>query len=108
NNEAKAEAVRLRGVPWNSFTLLPGHRVLSGTRSGHLEYYEFASAAKSVKGKTPEIRPQMTWPAHSGFIWATALSPDPEHRYVLTVGQDPIIRIWAPQRPQPLLSLFLL
>ncbi len=41
---------------------------------------------------------------HTGTVWAVA--PTPDARYFLTASADQTLRIWDPQREEPVLSLF--
>jgi WD40 repeat protein len=41
---------------------------------------------------------------HTGEVWA--VSPAPDGRYLLTASDDQTLRIWVPERDEPLLSLF--
>ena len=41
---------------------------------------------------------------HTGEVWAVA--PSPDGRFLLSASSDQTVRIWAPDRDKPLLSLF--
>ena len=41
---------------------------------------------------------------HTSVVWAVA--PSPDGRYLLSASDDQTVRIWAPDRDEPLLSLF--
>jgi dipeptidyl aminopeptidase/acylaminoacyl peptidase len=41
---------------------------------------------------------------HTGTVWAVA--PSPDNRYLLSASDDQTLRIWRPDRDEPLLSLF--
>ena len=44
------------------------------------------------------------FPGHSGNLWAVA--PSPDGRFLLSAAGDQTLRIWVPDRDEPLLSLF--
>jgi WD40 repeat protein len=74
------------------FTLLPNDRAVIGTDFG---LYLFDTRS----GK--QIR---TFEGHTGSVWDVA--PSPNNDYLLTASDDQTLRIWNPDQPHPLVSLF--
>jgi WD40 repeat protein len=73
-------------------TLLPGGRaVLAGSDSLWLMDLRTTKVTREFKG-------------HSGIVLNVALSPD--NKYFVTGSTDETIRVWSPERDEPLLSLF--
>ena len=75
-----------------SFSFVTGDRVAVGTDFG-LYLFDARTGAK-----IREFR------GHTGVVWAVA--PSPDGRYLLSASGDQTVRIWAPDRDEPLLSLF--
>jgi WD40 repeat protein len=75
------------------YTLLPDGRVVVGSH-----FYMALWDPRSNKVVHEFV-------GHSGAVMAIALSPD--SKLVLTGSADQTIRIWDPDKPRPLLSLFL-
>lgn len=75
-----------------SFTWLSDDRVIAGTAFGL--YLIEPTTGKIVR----------KFVGHSGLTLAVA--PSPDGRYFLTGSSDQTLRIWDPQRPDPVLSLF--
>ena len=73
-------------------TLLPGNLAAVGT-SARLYLYD------AVSGK--HIR---TLPGHTGPIYAVA--PSSDGHFLLSASEDQTLRIWNPERDEPLVSLF--
>ncbi len=74
------------------YTLLPNDQVAIGTSFGlHLFDGRTGQRIRSFQG-------------HSGNVWAVA--PSPDGRYLLSGAEDQTLRIWRPDRDEPLLSLF--
>ena len=80
------------GEPIRSFSFVTGDRVAVG---GDYGVYLFDAR---TGGKIREFR------GHTGVVWAVA--PSPDGRYLLSASFDQTVRIWAPDRDEPLLSLF--
>ena len=74
------------------FTLLPGDRAAVGTEFG---LYLFDTRSGT------QVR---NFQGHTGTVWAVA--PSPDDRYLLSASNDQTLRIWVPDRDEPLLSLF--
>jgi len=74
------------------FTLLPANRAVIG---GNFRLYLYDS---STGHKVREFL------GYTGPIWAVA--PSPDGRYFLSASYDQTLRIWDPNRDEPLLSLF--
>jgi WD40 repeat protein len=74
------------------FTLLPGDRAAAGAMFGL--YLFDTRSGKQVR----EFR------GHTGNVWAVA--PSPDGRYLLSASNDQTLRVWDPDRDEPLLSLF--
>jgi WD40 repeat protein len=77
------------------FTLLAGDRVALG-RFGRLGTGLFLYDARTGK----ELR------AFKGANKVYAVAPSPDNRYLLSTGNDQCLRVWDPNRDEPLLSLF--
>ena len=75
-----------------SFSFVNGDRVAVGARS--VLYLFDARTGANIR----EFR------GHTGEVWAVA--PSPDGRYLLSASGDQTVRIWAPDRDKPLLSLF--
>ena len=75
-----------------SFSFVTGDRVAVG---GDYGVYLFDARTGA---KIREFR------GHTGVVWAVA--PSPDGRYLLSASDDQTVRIWAPDRDEPLLSLF--
>ena len=76
----------------HSFSFVTGDRVAVGADYG-LYLFDARTGAK-----IREFR------GHTGVVWAVA--PSPDGRYLLSASDDQTVRIWAPDRDKPLLSLF--
>ena len=74
------------------FTLLPGNHAAVGTEFG---LYLFDTRS----GK--QVRKFL---GHTGVVWAVA--PSPDGRLLLSASMDQTLRVWDPDRDEPLLSLF--
>ena len=74
------------------FTLLPDDRVAVGA-----EFALYLFDARSGQ----EVRKFL---GHTGIVWAVA--PSPDGRFLLSGSQDQTLRVWDPNRDEPLLSLF--
>jgi WD40 repeat protein len=74
------------------FTLLPGDRAAVGTVYG---LYLFDTRSGE------QVR---NFLGHTGTVWAVA--PSPDGRLLLSASKDQTLRIWDPDRDEPLLSLF--
>ena len=74
------------------FTLLPGNRAAVGTTYG---LYLFDTRT----GK--QLR---SFLGHTGAVWAVA--PSPDGRFLLSASGDQTLRVWDPDRDEPLVSLF--
>ena len=74
------------------FTLLPGDRAAVGAE--HALYLFDTRTGKLVR----------TFRGDTGNIWAVA--PSPDGRYLLSASNDQTLRVWDPDRDEPLLSLF--
>ncbi|MBV8678774.1 MAG: caspase family protein, partial [Planctomycetaceae bacterium] len=74
------------------FTLLPGDRAAVGTIFG-LHLFDTRSGMQVRK-----------FQGHTGTVWAVA--PSPDGRHLLSASNDMTLRIWDPDRAEPLLSLF--
>ena len=74
-----------------SFSFVTGDRVAVG---GDYGVYLFARTGTKIR----EFR------GHTGEVWAVA--PSPDGRYLLSASDDQTVRIWTPDRDEPLLSLF--
>ncbi len=85
--------------PWEpirSFSFVTGDRVAVG---GDYGVYLFDARMGERMGEMiREFR------GHTGVVWAVA--PSPDGRYLLSASDDQTVRIWAPDRDEPLLSLF--
>ena len=75
-----------------SFSFVTGDRVAVGGDYG-LYLFDARTGAK-----IREFR------GHTGVVWAVA--PSPDGRYLLSASVDQTLRIWDPDRDEPLLSLF--
>ena len=75
------------------FTLVRGDRVAIGTTLGYFFLFD-ARSGNFIR----------YFESHADSICAVA--PSPDGRYLLTASADQTIRIWDPERNQPLLSLF--
>ncbi len=75
-----------------SFSFVTGDRVAVG--GGYGVYLFDARTGAKIR----EFR------GHTGMVWAVA--PSPDGRYLLSASGDQTVRIWAPDRDEPLLSLF--
>jgi WD40 repeat protein len=73
-------------------TLLPGDRTAVGTEFG---LYLFDTRSGQ------QLR---AFQGHTGIVWAVA--PSPDGRYLLSASNDMTLRVWDPDRDEPLLSLF--
>ncbi len=76
----------------HSFSFVTGDRVAVGAEYG---VYLFDARTGA---KIREFR------GHTSMVWAVA--PSPDGRYLLSASYDQTLRIWAPDRDEPLLSLF--
>jgi WD40 repeat protein/uncharacterized caspase-like protein len=76
-----------------SFTFLRDDRVAVGTGEGQLNLFD-----------TRDGRMVRQFERQEGAVWAVA--PSPDGKYLLTASGDQTLRIWAPDRDRPLLSLF--
>jgi WD40 repeat protein len=74
------------------FTLLPGDRAAVGADLG---LYLFDTGSEN------QVR---EFQGHTGEVWAVA--PSPDNRYLLSAANDQTLRVWDPERDEPLLSLF--
>jgi WD40 repeat protein/uncharacterized caspase-like protein len=74
------------------FTLLPGDRAAVGAEFG---LYLF---------DTRSGRRLRTFQGHTGVVWAVA--PSPDNRFLLSASGDMTLRVWDPDRDEPLLSFF--
>ena len=84
------------GEPIRSFSFVTGDRVAVG---GDYGVYLFDARTGERMGEMiREFR------GHTGVVWAVA--PSPDGRYLLSASFDQTVRIWAPDRDEPLLSLF--
>jgi WD40 repeat protein len=92
----RATVTRLELTPVHNkvrcFTLLPGNRAAVGAEFG---LYLFDTGTGAL------IR---TFAGHTGAVWAVA--PSPDNRYLLSASKDQTLRVWDPDRNEPLLSLF--
>lgn len=52
----------------------------------------------------PTGRELRTFKGHTGDVWA--VSPSPDGRYLVSASYDHTVRIWSPDRDEPLLSCF--
>ena len=75
-----------------SFSFVTGDRVAVGA-----DYVLYLFDARTG-AKIREFR------GHTGEVWAVA--PSPDGRFLLSASSDQTVRIWAPDRDKPLLSLF--
>lgn len=75
-----------------AFTLMPEHRAVVGSNEGL--YLIDSRSGEQLR----EFR------GHTGSVWAVA--PSPDGRHFLTGSADQTLRIWDPDREEPLLSLF--
>jgi len=76
-----------------ALTLLPDHRAVVGS-------YEALYLIDTRSGRLlREYR------GHTGSVWAVA--PSPDNRHFVTGSSDQTLRIWDPNRTEPLLSLFI-
>ena len=75
-----------------SFSFVTGDRVAVGAHNV-LYLFDARTGAK--------IR---EFQGHTGEVWAVA--PSPDGRFLLSASSDQTVRIWAPDRDKPLLSLF--
>jgi WD40 repeat protein len=76
----------------NSFTLLPDDRVAVGANFG---MYLFDARSGQIVRE---------FQGHTGVVWAVA--PSPDGRLLLSGSGDETIRVWDPNRDEPVLSLF--
>ena len=74
------------------FTLLPGERAAVGTSFGL--YLIDARSGKTIR----------SFQDHTGNVWGVA--PSPDGRFLLSASDDQTLRIWDPDRIEPVLSLF--
>jgi WD40 repeat protein len=78
------------------FTLLPGDRAVLGRFGLRENSGLFLYDARSGK----ELR------VFKGTDRVFAVAPSPDNRYLLSTGNDQCLRVWDPNRDEPLLSLF--
>jgi WD40 repeat protein len=74
------------------FTLLPGDRAAVGAA------FDLSLFDTRTGQKVRDFR------GHTGPVWAVA--PSPDNRYLLSASLDQTLRIWDPEREEPLVSLF--
>ena len=84
-------AIKLEAAP-HSFCLLPGERVAVGYE-GRIVVYSARTGQELTKLKNP-----------AGVVWD--LAPSPDGRYLLAASSDKRLRVYDPEKPEPLLSLF--
>jgi WD40 repeat protein len=89
-------SVTLRVPAVRCYTLLPGDRAVLGSGAWQGKSGLFLYDARSGK----ELR------AFKGTNKVYAVAPSPDNRYLLSTGNDQCLRIWDPNREEPLLSLF--
>ena len=75
-----------------SYTLLPGDRVAVGADFGL--YLCDARTGQPIR----------EFQGHTGVIWAIA--PSPDGRFLLSGSWDQTLRVWDPERDEPIVSLF--
>ena len=93
-NIAKVE-LPLRYDEVECFTLLDGqHFVVGSNFALYLYFIE----------RQDKLSPLRTFRGHTSLIWAVA--PSPDNRWFLTASDDQTVRIWDPEREDPVLSLF--
>ncbi len=93
DGEATIATIRVGLDNWvKSFTLLPGDRLACGCTT-NLMIYDLKTG-----------QPRRSLQGHSGDALALAVSPD--GRYLLSASSDQTLRVWDPERENPLLSLF--
>jgi WD40 repeat protein len=75
-----------------SASLLPGERVVLGGSEGmYLVDLRTGKVTREFKG-------------HSGIV--LGVSPSPDNKYFVTGSTDETLRVWSPERDEPLLSIF--
>jgi len=77
----------------HSFSFVTVDRVAVGATYGGVYLFDARTGTK-----IREFR------GHTSEVWAVA--PSPDGRYLLSASDDQTVRIWAPDRDEPLLSLF--
>src|SRR5262249_50935661 len=77
-------------VRWGTF-LSPGRAALINQTGLHLFDTRTGMLLRTFRGHNGQVK---------------ALAPPPDGRYLLSVAEDGILRVWDPERVDPLLSLF--